>query len=95
MKNIEELHKLSDKVMDSIMESNKKLDKESERLTAEDARYLESLTRILKSVSTVIAMEEYSDDGYSRDGWNHYDPNYPNPNMTSGRRYRDRMGRYY
>lgn len=95
MKNIEELHKLCDKVMDSIAESNRKLDKEAERLTAEDARYLESLTRILKSVTTVIAMEDYS-DGYSRDsGWNYNDPNYVNPNMgTSGRHYRDYTGRF-
>ncbi len=101
MKNIEELHKLCDKVMDSIMDSNRKLEKESERLSAEDAKYLESLTRILKSVTTVIAMEDYPDgyskDGYSREGgWNYNDPNYMNPNMGySGRRYyRDGMGRF-
>lgn len=95
MKNIEELHKLCDKVMDSIMDSNRKLEKESERLSAEDAKYLESLTRILKSVTTVIAMEDY--DGYSKDGgWNYNDPNYINPNTGySGRKYyRDGMGRY-
>jgi len=94
MKNIEELHKLCDKVMDSITDSNRKLEKESERLSAEDAKYLESLTRILKSVTTVIAMEDYS-DGYSRDGWG--DPNHMTPyaNGYSGRRYyRDGMGRF-
>ena len=97
MKNIEELHKLCDKVMDSIMDSNRKLEKESERLSAEDAKYLESLTRILKSVTTVIAMEDYdgySKDGYSRDGW--ADPDHMNPyHGYSGRRYyRDGMGRF-
>lgn len=103
MKNIEELHKLCDKVMDSIAESNRKLDKEAERLTAEDARYLESLTRILKSVTTVIAMEEYPEGGsgeypddYSGEGgWNYNRPYMGSYYGTSGaRRMRDSMGRY-
>jgi len=96
MKNIEELHRLCDKAMDSIAESNRKLDKEPERLTAEDAKYLDDLCHMIKSIKTIIAMEEYP-EGYSRDGgWNYNDPNYVNPNAGySGRRYyRDSMGRY-
>ena len=94
MKNIEELHKLCDKVMDSIAESNKKLEKETDRLSTSDAEYLDSLVHILKSAKTVLAMEDYP-EGYSKDGWNYNDPGYVNPNMgTSGRRYRDSMGRY-
>ena len=101
MKNIEELHKLCEKAMESIAESNKKLAKESERLSAEDAKYLDHLAHLVKSVKTVIAMEEYSDDypeGSSGEGgWN-----YNRPYMTSGnyygysgaRRMRDSMGRY-
>lgn len=97
MNNIEELHKLCDKAMDSIAESMKKLEKDPERLNADDARYLDHLAHLVKSVKTVIAMEEYS-DGYSGDGgWN-----YNRPYMTSGnyygnsgaRRMRDSMGRY-
>lgn len=97
MNNIEELHKLCDKAMDSIAESMKKLEKDPERLNADDADYLNDLAHIVKSVKTVIAMEEYS-DGYSGDGgWN-----YNRPYMTSGnyygtsgaRRMRDSMGRY-
>ena len=65
MTNIEELEKLCEKAMDSIAESNRKLEKESDRLTAEDAKYLDHLAHLVKSVKTVIAMEEYSDDGYS------------------------------
>lgn len=97
MKNIEELHKLCDKAMDSIAESMKKLEKDPERLNADDADYLNDLAHIVKSVKTVIAMEDYS-DGYSGEGgWN-----YNRPYMTSGnyygtsgaRRMRDSMGRY-
>lgn len=65
MHNIEELEKLCKKAMDSIAESNRKLEKESDRLTPEDARYLDHLAHLVKSVKTVIAMEGYSDDGYS------------------------------
>lgn len=101
MKNIEELHKLCDKAMDSIAESMKKLEKDPERLNADDADYLNDLAHIVKSVKTVIAMEEYSDDypeGSSGEGgWN-----YNRPYMTSGnyygysgaRRMRNSMGRF-
>lgn len=97
MNNVEELHKLCDKAMDSIAESMKKLEKDPERLNADDADYLNDLAHIVKSVKTVIAMEDYS-DGYSGEGgWN-----YNRPYMTSGnyygtsgaRRMRDSMGRY-
>lgn len=96
MNNVEELHKLCEKAMESIAESMKKLEKDPERLNADDADYLNDLAHIVKSVKTVIAMEEYS-DGYSGDGgWN-----YNRPYMTSGnyynsgaRRMRDSMGRY-
>lgn len=105
MKNIEELHKLCDKAMDSIAESMKKLEKDPERLNADDTKYLDHLAHLVKSVKTVIAMEEYP-DGYSGEysgeysregGWN-----YNRPYMTSGnyygtsgaRRMRDSMGRY-
>lgn len=105
MKNIEELHKLCEKAMDSIAESNKKLDKESERLSAEDAKYLDSLAHLVKSVKTVIAMEEYP-DGYSGEysgeysregGWNYNRPYYTSGNYygnSGARRMRDSMGRY-
>lgn len=105
MKNIEELHKLYEKAMDSIAESNKKLDKESERLSAEDARYLDSLAHLVKSVKTVLAMEEYP-DGYSGEysgeysregGWNYNRPYYTSGNYygnSGARRMRDSMGRY-
>lgn len=102
MKNIEELHKLCEKAMDSIAESNKKLGNQSERLSAEDAKYLDHLAHLVKSVKTVIAMEEYSDDypeGSSGEGgWNYNRPYYTSGNYYMGnsgvRRMRDSMGRF-
>lgn len=103
MKNIEELHKLCDKAMDSIAESNKKLEKESERLSQSDAEYLDTLCHMIKSIKTVIAMEEYPEGGsgeypddYSGEGgWNYNRPYMGSYYGTSGaRRMRDSMGRY-
>jgi len=106
MNNVEELHKLCEKAMESIAESNKKLAKENERLSAEDAKYLDSLAHLVKSVKTVIAMEEYPDGysgeysgEYSRDGgWNYNRPYYTSGNYYMGnsgvRRMRDSMGRF-
>ena len=105
MKNIEELHKLCEKAMDSIAESNKKLAKESERLSAADVDYLDKLTHMVKSLKTTIAMEEYP-DGYSGEysgeysregGWNYNRPYYTSGNYygnSGARRMRDSMGRY-
>lgn len=102
MNNVEELHKLCEKAMESIAESNKKLAKESERLSVEDAKYLDSLAHLVKSVKTVIAMEEYPDGSsgeYSGEGgWNYNRPYYTSGNYYMGnsgvRRMRDSMGRF-
>lgn len=105
MKNIEELHKLCEKAMDSIAESMKKLEKDPERLNADDAKYLDHLAHLVKSIKTVIAMEEYP-DGYSGEysgeysregGWNYNRPYYTSGNYygnSGARRMRDSMGRY-
>lgn len=77
---IEELEKLCNKAMESITESNKKLEKENERLSPSDVTYLDGLCHMIKSIKAVVAMEEYSDDGYSGS----YDGGY------SGSRYRRR-----
>ena len=105
MKNIEELHKLCEKAMESIAESNKKLAKENERLSAADVDYLDKLAHMVKSLKTTIAMEEYP-DGYSGEysgeysregGWNYNRPYYTSGNYygnSGARRMRDSMGRY-
>ena len=105
MNNVEELHKLCEKAMESIAESNKKLAKESERLSASDVDYLDKLAHMVKSLKTTIAMEEYP-DGYSGEysgeysregGWNYNRPYYTSGNYygnSGARRMRDSMGRY-
>lgn len=64
---IEELEKLCHKAMESIVDSNKKLEKDGDRLNSSDAEYLAYLVKIIKNCKLVISMEEYSDDydGYS------------------------------
>ena len=88
MKNIEELHKLCEKAMETITEANRKLDREEGKLTHDDAAFLDSLAHMVKSIKTIEAMEGYYDDYSGDSGWNYNRP------MYSGRRYRDSMGRY-
>ena len=98
MKNIEELHKLCEKAMDSIAESMKKLEKDPERLNADDVKYLDHLAHMVKSIKTIEAMEGYYDDESSGDGgWNYNRPYYTSGNYygnSGARRMRDSMGRY-
>ena len=99
MKNIEELHKLCEKAMDSIAESMKKLEKDPERLNADDSKYLDHLAHMVKSIKTIEAMEGYYDDESSGDGgWNYNRPYYTSGNYYMGnsgdRRMRDSMGRF-
>ena len=98
MKNLEELHKLCEKAMDSIAESMKKLEKDPERLNADDAKYLDHLAHMVKSIKTIEAMEGYYDDESSGDGgWNYNRPYYTSGNYygnSGARRMRDSMGRY-
>ena len=88
MKNIEELHKLCEKAMESIADANKKLDREGEKMSHDDAMFLDHLAHMVKSIKTIEAMEGYYDDYSGDSGWNYNRP------MYSGRRYRDNMGRY-
>ena len=88
MKNIEELHKLCEKAMETITEANRKLDREEGKLTHDDAAFLDNLAHMVKSIKTIEAMEGYYDDYSGDSGWNYNRP------MYSGRRYRDNMGRY-
>ena len=98
MKNIEELHKLCEKAMDSIADANKKLDREGEKMSHDDAMFLDHLAHMVKSIKTIEAMEGYYDDESSGDGgWNYNRPYYTSGNYygnSGARRMRDSMGRY-
>lgn len=90
MKNIEELHKLCEKAMETITEANRKLDREEGKLTHDDAAFLDHLAHMVKSIKTIEAMEGYYDDYSGDSGWN-----YNKPYSYSGaRRMRDSIGRY-
>ena len=73
-----ELHELCEMITDEITDANKKLEKNGGKLTAGDLDYIDKLTHTLKSVKTILAMEEYPDEEYSG---------------ARGRK-RDSMGRY-
>lgn len=98
MKNIEELHKLCEKAMETITEANRKLDREEGKLTHDDAAFLDHLAHMVKSIKTIEAMEGYYDDESSGDGgWNYNRPYYTSGNYygnSGARRMRDSMGRY-
>ena len=61
-----ELHELCEMITDEIKDANKKLEKNGGKLTAGDLDYIDKLTHTLKSLKTILAMEEeYEDDEYS------------------------------
>ena len=74
--------------MESISDANKKLDREGEKMSHDDAAFPDNLAHMVKSIKTIEAMEGYYDDYSGDSGWNYNRP------MYSGRRYRDNMGRY-
>lgn len=101
MKMLENLHELCEKLERELKDVNTKLNQSDAKINSDDLSIIDKLTHSIKSIKTVIAMEEYSDDypeGSSGEGgWN-----YNRPYMTSGnyygysgaRRMRDSMGRY-
>jgi hypothetical protein len=77
------LHKIKEMLCKELDEYGKK-----EELTAGSLDIVDKLTHALKSVETIIAMNEASEEGYSG--------NYPNRYSGARGRYarRDSMGRY-
>ena len=58
----EDLHELCEQITDEISEATKKLNKNGGKMTAGDLDYIDKLTHALKSIKTVIAMEDYDED---------------------------------
>lgn len=102
---LNDLHELCEKLTMKLNEVNGRLKQAGSEINSDDLSIIDKLTHSIKSVKTVIAMEEYP-DGYSSEysgeysregGWN-----YNRPYMTSGnyygnsgaRRMRDSMGRF-
>lgn len=97
---LDDLYDLCDTVSREISEANKKIRDAGGKLSGSDLSYLDQLTHTLKSVKTVIAMEE-SEHGGESGGYPYYmDMRYPSygdggmRNGRSGARRRDAIGRY-
>lgn len=105
MKMLENLHELCEKLERELKEVNTKLNQSGAKINSDDLSIIDKLTHSIKSVKTVIAMEEYP-DGYSGEysgeysregGWNYNRPYYTSGNYygnSGARRMRDSMGRY-
>ena len=101
MKMLENLHELCEKLERELNEVNTKLNQSGAKINSDDLSIIDKLTHSIKSIKTVIAMEEYP-DGYSGDhpsdgGWNYNRPYYTSGNYygnSGARRMRDSMGRY-
>lgn len=73
MENLDELYELCEYLNHDLHEMNEKISNANGKLNNDTLSYLDKLTHTMKSVKTVIAMEEaemngYSGRGYSRDG---------------------------
>lgn len=92
---INELEELCEKATDTIAEANKKYRANGTSvISSGDADYLDKLTHMVKSIKTILAMDEYEDD-YS----NSYGQSYRGDRMPYARgrvrnARRDSMGRY-
>lgn len=71
MESMKDLHEMCETVTRAITQANEKIRAAGSKLSAADAEYVDRLTHILKSVKSVIAMEEAAndmDDSYSERG---------------------------
>ena len=86
MEFLDSLYQLCETLGNELERVNAKLDKSSGELTGDDMSYIQKLTHSLKSIKSIIAMEDsgYSAMGYSREGGN----------MREGGSYRGNGGSY-
>lgn len=95
----EDLEEMCQTLGDKISEANEKLRNGNGDLTGGDLSYIDTLSHALKSIKTIMAMEEsgYSRDmGYSGDYTGSYSRRYYDGNSYARGRNarRDSMGRY-
>lgn len=84
------LYAVCDRISDELEETNERI-KKIPKLSTGDIEYIRGLTSILKSIKTIIAMDEEA-DGYSNN-YSYYDGNSYARGRTGNVR-RDNMGRY-
>lgn len=53
----------------SITHANKKLSQDSNPISVSDADYLDKLTHMMKSIKTIMAMDEFDDDYSERNSF--------------------------
>lgn len=106
MENLDELYELCEYLDHDLKEMNEKIRSTNGKLNNDTLAYLDKLTHAMKSVKTVIAMEEAKMNGYSGRGmsYNHmpydgssYGNSYDGHSYARGRgsdAKRDAMGRY-
>lgn len=105
MDNIEVLYDVCEVVSREMDEANDKLRQSGGKMTAGDLELIEKLSKVLKNIKTIIAMEEASEDGgsYAYDGSMSYERGGNRGGSTRGGSYargrggnprRDSMGRY-
>lgn len=100
-----ELHEMCEKLGDELKRANSEV-RMKDKLSGSELDYIDKLTHAMKSIKTVIAMEEANDDGYSERGrmyrgtsYNSYPDNMSYDDMSYARgrgrnAKRDSMGRY-
>lgn len=98
---LNDLHELCEKLTMKLNEVNGRLKQAGSEINSDDLSIIDKLTHSIKSIKTVIAMEEYpegSSGEYSGEGgWNYNRPYYTSGNYygnSGARRMRDSMGRY-
>ena len=98
MEHLDTLYELCDIVSKELEEATEKIHNAGGKLSGSDVEYVDKLTHTLKSIKTVIAMEE-AGDGYSHDDGRYrtYHPYMRGGSYARGRgsrAKRDSMGRY-
>lgn len=91
----EDLYDLCETISREIGEANDKIRAAGGKLSGSDVEYVDKLTHTLKSIKTILAME---DAGYSEDRYGRYDHPYERGSSyergRAGNVRRDSMGRY-
>ena len=73
MEHLETLYEMCDMVNRAIKDANDKIRSAGGKLSAGDVDYIDKLTHTLKSIKTVIAMQEEESGGYSGNSYAHGD----------------------
>lgn len=94
MADMKALYSVCERLSDELANANRRIEK-NDKLNISDIEYLDKLTHAIKSIKTVIAMEEAYGEGEHSRGYPYHD--YDGNSYARGRTgnvRRDNMGRY-